>query len=59
MDRQEETRISRLIRKILRRDTDPQDPYSKVRVPVKKGPGGLKASVALEEPRRRNSEQAE
>ena len=42
--------LSRL-RRFLRRSPDTQDPYSKVRVPVKKGPGGLKAAVALEEPR--------
>lgn len=39
------------LRRFLRRNPDTQDPYSKVRVPLKKGPGGLKAAVALKEPR--------
>jgi hypothetical protein len=37
--------------RFLRRKPDTQDPDCKVRVPVKKGPGGLTAAVALKEPR--------
>jgi hypothetical protein len=39
------------LRRIFRRHSDGQDPYARVRVPVKRGPGGLKSAVALKEPR--------
>lgn len=39
------------LRRMFRRHPNDQDPYTRVRVPVKKGPGGLRAGVALEEPR--------
>ena len=42
--------LSRL-RRLLRRDPDTEDPYVKVRVPLKKGPGSQSAAVALKEPR--------
>ncbi len=42
--------LLRRLRRLLRRDPNTEDPYSKVRVPLKKGPGGLRASVALKEP---------
>lgn len=38
------------IRRWFRRKPDPQDPYARVRAPLKKGPGGRSAAVALEEP---------
>ena len=39
-------RISRL----WRRNPEPQDPYAGVRVPLKRGPHGRSAAVALLEP---------
>lgn len=39
------------LRRIIKRNPDGQDPYARVRVPLKKDPGGLKSAVALEEPR--------
>jgi hypothetical protein len=43
--------LRQLIRRILRLDpAEPQDTYSPVRVPVRRGPGGRSATVALEEP---------
>jgi hypothetical protein len=39
----------RLLR-LLRRRTEPQDPYARVRVRTKKGPGDRSAAVALKEP---------
>jgi hypothetical protein len=38
------------LRRIFRRNPDGRDPYARVRVPLKKGPGGLHSSVALKEP---------
>jgi hypothetical protein len=43
--------MDRAIVEIAARRSDPQEPYAKVGVPLKKGPGGLQASVSLEEPR--------
>lgn len=39
------------LRRLLRREPDSEDPDARVRVPLKKGPGGLQASVMLKEPR--------
>ena len=39
------------IRRWFRSKPDPRDPYARVRVPVRKGPGGRSASVALKEPK--------
>jgi hypothetical protein len=39
------------LRRFFRRHPDGYDPYARVRVPLKKGPGGLSSSVALKEPR--------
>ena len=47
-------KIGRLLSRLgraLRRKQDGEDPYARVPVPVKKGPGGLRAAVELEEPR--------
>jgi hypothetical protein len=39
------------LRRLLKRNPDKEDDrYAKVRVPLKKGPGGLHAAVALKEP---------
>ena len=48
--RKDRTLLSR-IRRLFNRHPNEQDPYARVRVPLKKGPGGLRAGVALEEPR--------
>jgi GrpB-like predicted nucleotidyltransferase (UPF0157 family) len=40
----------RALRRLLKRKPDEQDPYARVRVPVRKGPGGRSAAVALKEP---------
>jgi len=43
--------LRNLVRALLRRDpAEPEDPYSSVRVPVRRGPPGRAAAVALEEP---------
>jgi hypothetical protein len=42
--------LLRRLRRIFRRHPDGQDPYARVRVPLKKGPGGLHSAVALKEP---------
>ena len=43
--------LQNLLRRLLRRDpAEPQDPYARVRVPVRRGPSGRGAAVALEEP---------
>jgi GrpB-like predicted nucleotidyltransferase (UPF0157 family) len=38
------------VRRWLRRNPDLRDPYARVRVPVRKGPGGRHGAVALKEP---------
>ena len=48
--------LRELMRRLLRRDpAEPQDPYARVRVPVRRGPGGRSSAVALEEPPETNS----
>jgi len=43
--------LRRLARTLLRRGpAEPEDPYARVRVPVRRGPPGRAAAVALEEP---------
>lgn len=43
--------LTRLFQRILRRDpAEPQDPYARVLVPVRRGTGGRSAAVAIEEP---------
>ena len=43
--------LRQLMRRLLRRDpAEPQDPYARVRVPLRRGPGGRSSAVALEEP---------
>jgi len=43
--------LRQLMRRLLRRDpAEPQDPYARVQVPVRRGPGGRSSAVALEEP---------
>ncbi len=45
--------LQQFMRRILRRGpAEPQDPYARVRVPVRCGPPGRAAAVALEEPRK-------
>jgi|GEM_PF-2410750 hypothetical protein len=41
--------INRL-QKLLRRRSEPQDPYAYVTANLKRGPGGRSSAVALEEP---------
>jgi len=38
------------VRRWFRRKPDLRDPYARVRVPVRKGPGGRHGAVALKEP---------
>ncbi len=38
------------LQKLLRRRSEPQDPYAYVTASLKRGPGGRSAAVALEEP---------
>ena len=43
--------LRRLVRGLLRRGpAEPEDPYARVCVPVRRGPPGRAAAVALEEP---------
>jgi hypothetical protein len=43
--------LRQLVRRILRRErAEPQDPYARVPVPVRRGPTGRRSAVALEEP---------
>ncbi len=44
--------LRQLMRRLLRRGpaAEPQDPYARVPVPVRRGPGGRSSAVALEEP---------
>jgi len=35
---------------LRRKPAEPEDPYARVRVPVRRGPPGRAAAVALEEP---------
>ncbi|MBV9937459.1 MAG: hypothetical protein JO150_03055 [Acidobacteriaceae bacterium] len=44
------TDLARTIRRWLNRNPDERDPYARVRVPVRKGPSGRSAAVALKEP---------
>ena len=44
------TRLTNLVRRLLRRKPEPLDPYAYVRQPLRRGPGGRGAAVALEEP---------
>ena len=37
-------------KRLWRRDSEPQDPYSGVRVPLKRGPHGRSAAAAVAEP---------
>jgi len=40
-----------MLRRLLRRNpAEPQDPYARARVPVRRGPSSRSAAVALEEP---------
>ncbi len=43
--------LQQFLRRLLRRGrAEPQDPYARVRVPLRHGPSGRSASVAVEEP---------
>jgi len=43
--------LRQLMHRLLRRGpAEPQDPYARVRVPVRRGPSGRSSAVALEEP---------
>jgi GrpB-like predicted nucleotidyltransferase (UPF0157 family) len=44
------TNLVQTLRRWLKRNPEEQDPYARVRVPVRKGPGSRSAAVALEEP---------
>ncbi len=43
-------RLSNFVRRLLRRKAEPLDPYAYIHAPLRRGPGGRGASVALEEP---------
>lgn len=43
-------KLSNFVRRLLRRKPEPLDPYAYVSVPLRRGPGGRDAAVALEEP---------
>ena len=38
------------VRRWFKRNPDSRDPYARLRVPVRKGPGGRHDAVALKEP---------
>jgi hypothetical protein len=38
------------LQKLLRRSSEPEDPYAYVTADLKRGPGGRSSAVALEEP---------
>jgi len=44
------SKLSSFVRRLLRREPEPLDPYAYVRAPLRRGPGGRGAAVALEEP---------
>jgi hypothetical protein len=43
-------KLWRRLKRLWRRDAEPQDPYAAVRVPLKRGPQGRDEAVALLEP---------
>jgi hypothetical protein len=43
-------KLSNFVRRLLRRKPEPLDPYAYVHAPLRQGPGGRGAAVALEEP---------
>ncbi|HLH08503.1 MAG TPA: hypothetical protein VKW78_14780 [Terriglobales bacterium] len=45
------SKLSSFVRRLLHRNPEPMDPYTSVRQPLKRGPAGRGAAVALEEPR--------
>jgi len=44
------SKLTNFVRRLLRRKPEPLDPYAYVRQPLRRGPGGRGAAVALEEP---------
>jgi hypothetical protein len=44
------SKLSSFVSRLLRHKPEPLDPYAYVRAPLRRGPGGRGASVALEEP---------
>jgi hypothetical protein len=44
------SKLSNFVRRLPRRKPEPLDPYAYVRAPLRRGPGGRGAGVALEEP---------
>lgn len=44
------SRLMETLRRWFGRSADPTDPYAWVREPLRKGPGGRSAAVALAEP---------
>jgi len=43
-------KLSNFVRRFLRRKPEPLDPYAYVHAPLRRGPGGRGAAVAVEEP---------
>lgn len=43
-------KLSNFVRRLLRRKPEPLDPYAYIHAPLRRGPGGRSAAVALEEP---------
>lgn len=44
------SKLSNFVRRLLRRNPEPLDPYAYVRAPLRRGPGGQSAAVAVDEP---------
>ncbi len=44
------SKLGNFVRRLLRRKPEPLDPYAYVHAPLRRGPGGRGAAVALEEP---------
>jgi hypothetical protein len=43
-------KLTNFVRRLLRRKPEPLDPYAYVHAPLRRGPGGRGAAVAVEEP---------
>jgi hypothetical protein len=44
------SKLLETIRRLLGKNPEPQDPYAGVRVPLRRGPNGRHAAVAMQEP---------
>jgi hypothetical protein len=48
-------KLTNFVRRLLRRKPEPLDPYAYVHAPLRRGPGGRGAAVAVEEPEERGT----